>query len=438
MHAAGIATAVKHFPGLGRASGNTDTATGVKDTVTTRHDSYINPYAAATGSADAEVVMVSSATYTRIDPAHRAIFSPTVLHGMLRNDLGFTGVIMTDSIDSVALKDLTPAQRAINFINAGGDLVLTTNPADVASMVPAMLSKANSDSSFRAKVDASALRVVIAKQRLGLVAGGVSAAANGSRLFVAEQTAKHGIDLYTRNGSTWSGPTRIDTDTARTPAITRLPGTAGIEIAKVTAAARVAVAAYQPGQSSVSWTSVGGVPTSPPAVAAATGGRVAVAVRNGSWGISVRDRTESGWGAWAKLGGAFDGTAPALTYLPNGDLAVDALGQTQVVSRNVRHAGKWSGWSSQGSVGESGITAAMNTSSGATDLFARGRNETLVVRKVGSGGWSAVSGVRPVATPTATRAPGVITVIAELRTGRLRLATHTSSGWSSWALLPFD
>ena len=80
----------------------------------------------------------------------------------------------------------------------------------------------------------------------------------------------------------------------------------------------------------------------------------------------------------------------------------------------------------------------MNTSSGATDLFARGRNETLVVRKVGSGGWSAVSGVRPVATPTATRAPGVITVIAELRTGRLRLATHTSSGWSSWALLPFD
>src|SRR3954447_10726963 len=287
MHAAGIATAVKHFPGLGRASGNTDTATGVKDTVTTRHDSYISPYAAATGSADAEVVMVSSATYTRIDSAHRAIFSPTVLHGMLRNDLGFTGVIMTDSIDGAALRDLTPAQRAINFINAGGDLVLTTNPSDVASMVPAMLSTANSDSSFRAKVDASALRVLIAKQRLGLVAGGISAAANGSRLFVAEQTSKHGIDLYTRNGSTWSGPTRIDTDTARTPAITRLPGTAGIEIAKVTAAARVAVTAYQPGQSSVSWTSVGGVPTSPPAVAAATGGRVAVAVRNGSWGISA-------------------------------------------------------------------------------------------------------------------------------------------------------
>src|SRR4051812_13031095 len=291
MHAAGVATAAKHFPGLGRASGNTDTAFGVKDTVTTRHDAYINPYAAATGSADAEVVMVSSATYTRIDWAHRAVFSPTVLHGMLRTDLGFTGVVMTDSIDGAALRDLTPAQRAINFINAGGDLVLTTNPSDVASMVPAMLSKANSSSSFRARVDASALRVLIAKQRVGVVVGGIAAAANGNRLFVAEQTAKHGIDLYTRTGSTWSGRTRIDTDSARTPAISRLPGTAGIEIAKVTAAARVAVASYQPGQSAPSWTNVGGVPTSPPAVAAANGGRVAVAVRNGSWGISVRDRT---------------------------------------------------------------------------------------------------------------------------------------------------
>ena len=438
MHAAGVATAIKHFPGLGRASGNTDTATGVKDTITTRHDAYINPYAAAISSADAEVVMVSSATYTRIDSAHRAVFSPTVLHGMLRSDLGFTGVIMTDSIDAAALRDLTPARRAINFINAGGDLVLTTNPSDVSSMVPAMLSKANSDSSFRAKVDASALRVLIAKQRRGLVAGGIATAANGSRLFVAEHTAKHGIDLYTRNGSTWSGPTQIDTDTARTPAMTRLPGTAGVEIAKVTTAGRVAVAAYQPGQSSVSWTAIGGVPTSPPGVAAASGGRVAVAVRNGGWGISVRDRTSSGWGAWTKLGGAFDGTAPTLTYLPNGDLAVYALAQTQAVDRNVRHAGKWSGWSSLGVVGESGLAAAINTASGSTDLFARGHNETLVTRRVGSGGWSTLSGVRPAATPTATRAPGVVTVVAEMRTGRLRLATHTSSGWSSWALLPFD
>src|SRR5207248_2988137 len=47
MHASGVQTAVKHFPGLGRASANTDTASGVIDSITTRHDAYITPYATA-------------------------------------------------------------------------------------------------------------------------------------------------------------------------------------------------------------------------------------------------------------------------------------------------------------------------------------------------------------------------------------------------------
>jgi beta-N-acetylhexosaminidase len=126
MHVSGVETAVKHFPGLGRASGNTDTTFGVTDTVTTRHDAYITPYAAGTRTADAGVVMVSLATYTQIDARHRAVFSPTILHGMLRDDLGFTGVVMSDSMDAVAVSDLTPAQRAVRFVDAGGDLVLTS------------------------------------------------------------------------------------------------------------------------------------------------------------------------------------------------------------------------------------------------------------------------------------------------------------------------
>jgi hypothetical protein len=431
---------VKHFPGLGRASGNTDTTFGVTDTVTTRHDSYISPYAAGTGSADSEIVMVSLATYTRIDSSHRAVFSPTVLRSMLRGDLGFTGVIMTDSIDAQALKDLTPAQRAINFINAGGDLVLTTRPADVASIVPAMLSKAKSDSAFRAKVDASALRVLIAKQRHGVLGGGLAAAANGNRMFVAEQTTRHTIDLYTRTSGTWSGPTQIAADAARATAIARLPGTTGIEVARVTAAARVAVASYVPGQTSMSWQHLGGTPTSPPAVAAASGGRLAVAVRNKSWGVSVRDfRPGAGWSGWTSLGGAFGDTAPALTYLPSGDLVAYAVGQTQVVFRNVRHNGQWSGWSARGSVGESGLAAAVNATTGEVSLFARGSNESLREQRPGSTSWLRVSGIRPVTTPAAAHtSSSTTTVVVEARNGKLYQGGRSSSGWSSWTLLPFD
>jgi len=59
MHEAGISTAIKHFPGLGRATGNTDTTFGVTDNVTTYNDPYLQPYSAAVHLVGAQVVMVS-------------------------------------------------------------------------------------------------------------------------------------------------------------------------------------------------------------------------------------------------------------------------------------------------------------------------------------------------------------------------------------------
>ena len=86
MHDAGIATTAKHFPGLGRVAGNTDFTNDVRDTVTTRDDPDIEPFAAAI-DAGVPFVMVSLATYERIDPDRLAVFSPTVIDGMLRQDL---------------------------------------------------------------------------------------------------------------------------------------------------------------------------------------------------------------------------------------------------------------------------------------------------------------------------------------------------------------
>ncbi|HEU5271567.1 MAG TPA: glycoside hydrolase family 3 N-terminal domain-containing protein, partial [Jatrophihabitans sp.] len=97
MADAGIAVAIKHFPGLGRVTQNTDTSSGVTDTQTTRYDSYVTPYANAV-NAGAPFVMVSLAYYSQIDPANPAASSPTVVTGMIRGDLGFTGVIISDSL----------------------------------------------------------------------------------------------------------------------------------------------------------------------------------------------------------------------------------------------------------------------------------------------------------------------------------------------------
>ncbi|HZZ52981.1 MAG TPA: glycoside hydrolase family 3 N-terminal domain-containing protein, partial [Trebonia sp.] len=96
MASAGVATSAKHFPGLGRVTGNTDFTADVVDNVTTPDDPYLGSFRAAV-VAGVPFVMVALATYTLIDRAQLAVFSPTVMK-LVRSGsgLGFGGVIMSD------------------------------------------------------------------------------------------------------------------------------------------------------------------------------------------------------------------------------------------------------------------------------------------------------------------------------------------------------
>jgi beta-N-acetylhexosaminidase len=168
MRDAGVATTAKHFPGLGRVRGNTDYTSGVTDTVTTRHDAYIQPFARAVG-AGVPFAMVSLATYTRIDPAHLAAFSSTVMRTMLRGDLGFHGVVMSDSLSAAAVSSIIPGSRAIRFLTQGGDMIVL-GPLDQAiTMAQAIAARAAVNSWFRARVNNAALHVLRAKQAAGLL-----------------------------------------------------------------------------------------------------------------------------------------------------------------------------------------------------------------------------------------------------------------------------
>ena len=141
MRQAGIATTVKHFPGLGRVVGNTDHTASVDDTVTTRHDPYLEPFAKAI-DAGVPFVMVSLATYTEIDPHHLAVFSPTIIRDMLRGDLGFDGVVMSDSMTAAAVASIPPATRAIDFVYAGGDMIVLTQLGAAKTMAKALKTRA--------------------------------------------------------------------------------------------------------------------------------------------------------------------------------------------------------------------------------------------------------------------------------------------------------
>ncbi len=167
MQRAGVMTAVKHYPGLGRVRGNTDFVARVVDTTTRRKGRELAGFDAAV-AARTDMVMVSSAYYARIDPDHRAAFSTTIIETMLRGDQGFTGVVISDDLAAAAMRDLAPGTRAVRFVEAGGDLAIVGTSGQASTMATALRDRAADDDDFRARVEASALRVVSMKARRGL------------------------------------------------------------------------------------------------------------------------------------------------------------------------------------------------------------------------------------------------------------------------------
>jgi beta-N-acetylhexosaminidase len=167
MDRAGMATAVKHFPGLGRVRGNTDFVSRVVDTKTTRDDVALAGFSAAI-DAGADMVMVSSAFYNKIDDDHRAAFSALIMEEMLREDLGFSGVVISDDLAAAAMRVLTPEERARRFIRAGGDLLIVGEARLATRMAEAIKREASGNPAFETQVTNSAARVVAMKQRRGL------------------------------------------------------------------------------------------------------------------------------------------------------------------------------------------------------------------------------------------------------------------------------
>ena len=161
MDRADVATAVKHFPGLGRVRGNTDFARRVTDQTTRRNDPALRGFQASV-DAGVDMVMLSSAYYSKIDPQHRAAFSPVIIDTLLRGDLDFDGVVISDDLSAAAMSDLAPGERATRFVRAGGDLAIVGDPAEAAAMTGA-LRRAAEDESFAERVRESATRVVAMK-----------------------------------------------------------------------------------------------------------------------------------------------------------------------------------------------------------------------------------------------------------------------------------
>jgi beta-N-acetylhexosaminidase len=114
------------------------------------------------------MVMVSSAFYRKIDAEHRAAFSTMIMDEMLRKDLGFSGVVISDDLAAAAMRVLPAEERARRFLRAGGDLLIVGDASLANTMAEAIKREASDDPAFEERVTNSATRVVAMKERRGL------------------------------------------------------------------------------------------------------------------------------------------------------------------------------------------------------------------------------------------------------------------------------
>jgi beta-N-acetylhexosaminidase len=122
LQESGIAATAKHFPGLGLASGNTDNGRIVIRATASKLRKGLLPFQAAV-KAGVKLVMVSTAVYPKLDGSKRpAAFSSTVISGLLRKQLGFEGVTVTDSLTAPAAERFP--HTATRAMLAGSDLLI--------------------------------------------------------------------------------------------------------------------------------------------------------------------------------------------------------------------------------------------------------------------------------------------------------------------------
>ena len=162
---AGVQPVVKHFPGLGRVLKNTDTSTSVTDTVIGAQATDLEPFKQAISQGNAWV-MISNARYAKLDAKNDAPFSKKIITGLLRQDLGYEGVVISDDLcEAQQVSSVPVGQRAVKFVAAGGTVPLCVKSDQAIVMAKALAQEAKGDQKFADQVREAATAILEAKLR---------------------------------------------------------------------------------------------------------------------------------------------------------------------------------------------------------------------------------------------------------------------------------
>ncbi|MDR1565745.1 MAG: glycoside hydrolase family 3 protein [Treponema sp.] len=166
MDALGVACAVKHFPG--NSQGDPHDGEVALDVDRDALDRIIRPFAGIIRTLRPAALIVSHVKVPVLDPLRSSSLSPVVMD-WLREDLGFTGIIVADdfSMGAVAASGTSPGDAAVEALISGADMVMVW-PLDIAAVYEAILNALEENRLPRSRLREAAEHILAEKLRYGL------------------------------------------------------------------------------------------------------------------------------------------------------------------------------------------------------------------------------------------------------------------------------
>lgn len=170
MHSENLIATLKHFPSNGSTEANTHYETGVcTRTLEEMRSCEFLPFIAGI-EAGADMIMVAHMAAVELNDGEAipSTLSKNVVTDILRGELGYEGIVISDALNMGAITSVyTPADAAVEAVNAGVDLLLMSPDAKAAAT--AVIEKAKADEAFAKRIDESVLRILKHKEKWGIL-----------------------------------------------------------------------------------------------------------------------------------------------------------------------------------------------------------------------------------------------------------------------------
>lgn len=168
LHEQGVGATTKHFPGHGGVIGNSHNSLQYIDTsVEDLRKTEFIPFQSAI-QADTDAVLISHLVLTTVDPEHPSTLSAGVVTGLLRDELGYEGLVITDSFQMASITaNYSQGEAAVLTIQAGCDMILM--PKEYKTCYEALLEAVRQGEISEEQIDAACYRILQTKIKRGIL-----------------------------------------------------------------------------------------------------------------------------------------------------------------------------------------------------------------------------------------------------------------------------